>query len=850
MSGSPRAPAPGGPRPEGPPPRAASADALPLVPLLLLFTGSGAAALVYEVVWIRQLSLTLSVTVYALTTVLCAFMAGLALGAALAGRLADRLERPLVAFGCAELLIAVCGLAVPGVLDGLAPAYVWLYEAFDGLGPGLHVARFALAFSVLLVPTTLMGTTLPFLSRAAIGRVDVAGSHAGALYAANTIGAVAGVVLAGFLLIPSAGLRATCAMAAAVNVSIGAASVAAGWRRRQRVASRRAEGAPARPSREAALAALAFGVSGFTAMGYEVLWTRSLEHFTHNSTYAYSAMLATFLAGLGLGSAALARRSDGIRRPLLAIGLVQLAIGASVVAALSLYARFESLVPAAAAALGGITSWPRAVALIFGEAGLTLLPTTLLFGAMFPLVAKTVVESAGAVGRSIGFAYVANTVGSILGALLVGFALLPAVGIRDAFATLVAANLAAAALLALSAAPGRTGLAVAGAAFAVSVLAFEWVPEHLLEDQFRRRFGTLRFYREEVTDTVMVTESPDGHRMIRYGDGRGTAGTWTVVEDRMYAHIPMLLHDDPKRVLQIGFGVGNTLASVATYPIEQVVCAELSPGVVDAAPFFESTNRGVLSDPVVTLVINDGRNFLLASRDHFDVIRLDPPELHTAGVVNLYTREFYQLARDHLAPGGIFSIWVNGVMTPIDGLRMIVATVADVFPHVSVWHGPLAYSWVINGSVEPHDPDLAQLAAKFALPEVRADLASIGIDDPYQFVSHFMFGDDFVEEFTAGAPVVTDDHTRLDFQAPRSEDSFFGIANVNSDYWLIQLIRPGANEDFATRIFLDKVGALSRFKRPVFPHLVNVDATGLAPEEVRRRIRPARPARPAPRGEG
>ena len=291
-----------------------------LVVLLILFFFSGVAALCYEVVWIRLLSLTLSITVYALTTVLCAFMGGMGLGAALASRLADRMRRPLLVFGLVELGIAVAGLAVPSVLFGLGPAYIWLQDTFGTQGAAFVVGRFALAFVVLMVPATLMGTTLPFLSRIAIGNQREVGRGAGALYAANTLGAVGGAVLAGFVLIPMLGLTATSRTAAAINVVIGSLAIALGWNRPVALAdSTEAAASVERPpmSRAARLAVFAFCVSGFTAMGYELLWTRSLEHFTHNSTYAYSAMLATFLAGIGLGSALMARPADRMQRPLL-----------------------------------------------------------------------------------------------------------------------------------------------------------------------------------------------------------------------------------------------------------------------------------------------------------------------------------------------------------------------------------------------------------------------------------------------------------------------------------------------------------------------------------------------------
>jgi len=809
--------------------------------LLALFFASGVSALVYEVVWIRILSLTLSITVYALTTVLCAFMAGLAVGAGLGSRIADRVRHPLRAFGIAELGIAASGLAVPALLFGLGPAYLWLHDALGGDGPAFFAGRFLLAFAILLVPATLMGVTLPLLSRAFVDRLDLVGNRAGLLYGINTLGAVVGCILAGFVFVPQLGLQTSSALAASLNLLVGFGAFALAGRFAVEPARREAgSGTPL--SGQARLAALAFGVSGFTAMGYEVLWSRALIHFTHNSTYAYTAMLATFLTGISLGSALCSRFADKARLPLLGLGLVQLAVGVSVIAALRIYMNFETLVPALGERIGGLGSWSHVVALIFSEAALTMLATTLLLGCMFPFVARAVVDSLDVVGRRIGTAYVVNTLGSIAGAALVGFVVLPALGVRGAFLALVLVNLALGAVLALASAPRRISLPLAGLAVTAAVAAFLLIPARVFEQPFLDRFGILRLYREEVTDTVMVTEAEDGSRMIRYADGRGTAGTITLPEDRTYAHIPMLLHPNPKRVLQIGFGVGHTLSSVAQYPVESLTCVELSPGVLEAAPFFSETNRDVLADPRVGLVINDGRNFLTTSRERYDVIRLDPPELHTAGVVNLYTREFYELARDHLAEGGVFSIWVNNVMTPEDALWMLVRTIQDVFPYVSVWHGPAMFSWVINGSLEPHAPDLRMLEARFADPAVRADLATIPIRDPYHFLSHFVGSGEQLAPMWQGHPLVEDDHTRLDFSVPRSRESYFGVANYNTGGWLIQQMEPGAVHDVAFTAFVEKIRHLAGYKQPVVPYLRGLDGVGA--EEVERRVEAARATLP------
>lgn len=794
------------------------APAMPLGRLLLLFFFSGASGLIYQVVWMRALSLTLSVTVYAVTTVLCAFMGGLALGAVIAGRLADRLERPLLGFGLVELGVGASGLVVPQVLFGLGPAYVWLHDLLGGAGLPFTLGRFALAGITLLVPCTLMGMTLPLLSRAAVDRDGVVGRGAGGLYAFNTLGAVAGCAAAGFALIPALGLFETSAVAACLNTAVGTAAVALGLRARRLASGTGARGVRAgRMPRTARLAALAFGVSGFTALGYEVLWTRALEQFTHNSTYAYSAMLATFLLGIGGGSALAAARADRSGRPLPILGGIQIGIALSVIAALIIYPRMLFWIPAAAAAAGGLGSWGRAMGLIFGVSGVTLLSTTFLFGAAFPFVARAMVDSVEVVGRRVAAAYTLNTLAAILGAVAVGFWLLPAFGLRGAFLILVATNAATGAALVLLSSQRDTGLFAAGLAAAGVLLALLVIPSDLFRQTFEARYGELLMYREQVTDIVMVTEGPRGHYVIRYGDGRGTAGTITAWEDRSYAHVPMLLHPAPRRVLSICFGVGNSLSSLAQYPVERIDAVELSPGVIEAAPLFRVTNRDVLADPRVRLWIHDGRNFLLTSHDRFDVIRLDPPELHTAGVVNLYTLEFFELAREHLAPGGIFSIWVNIAITPEEDIRAIVRTAAEAFPYVSIWHSPELYSWVINGSATPRPPDLQMLARHFEDPRVRADLASIGIADPVDFLGYFVMADEEVAAYADGAPIVTDDRTRLDFTVARSIESNFGLFNSNTNEWLLGLTNP----DRDLRV---KLARMCRHKRSVLPHLANAAA--------------------------
>lgn len=806
--------------------------------LVVLFLASGAAGLVYQVLWVRILALTLSVTVYAITTVLCAFMAGLGLGAFAGGRAADRLARPLVAYGVAELGVALCALVTPAILFHLGPVYRVLYAGLGGSGTAFGVARFLLAASVLLLPCTLMGATLPLLSRAVIRDQQDAGAGAGTLYAVNTFGAVAGCLLSGFVLIPNLGLTWTNAVAMALSAFVGVLAILLGNRQAPLPAATAAASDGGRWPMAALVAAGALGVSGFTALGYEIIWTRALEQYTHNSVYAYSAMLATFLLGIALGSAVMARLADRIARPLLWLGGVEIAIGMAVIAALWVYAGLDRLAPVVAGAMGGLYTWGRVVALIFVEAGVVLLPMTLLFGATFPLGTRVVVDQLASAGRRIGDLYLANTLGSILGSVAVTFILLPRCGLRGTFLVLATVNLLLGLALVLRSGAGRARSlwAVLGV---VGLGLLVLIPARLFEDSYERRFGTLLYYHEQVTDTVMVTEDAHGERFIRYGDGRGTAGTVTMPEDRIYAHIPMLLHAGAKRVLSICFGVGNSLAAVARHDIDRVDAVELSPGVIDAAPYFARTNRGILSDPKVHLTITDGRNYLLATDETYDVIRLDPPELHTAGIVNLYTHEFYSLARDHLRPGGIFSIWVNLVMTPEADLQLLVRTLADVFPYVSIWDGPYRYSWVINGSMTPHAPDLGRIMAQYADRVVREDLTAAGAADPYAFLQRWVMGDDQARAFAGTGPLVTDDHTILDFSVPKSLDAFFGFTNANTNSWLTQLMVPQAHGDVGAQVFFGKIAAMAKYKRSVVPYLQGTEASGLDAATIGARIEAA-----------
>jgi spermidine synthase len=751
--------------------------------VLVLFTASGVCGLVYEVVWARQLSLVLGVSVFATATVLAAYMAGLALGSFVFGRRIDRARNPLRTYALLEAGIGLCGLAIPFTFDAARHLFAGVGDLFGDRFLLLGLARSLIALGVLLAPTFLMGGTIPAIARYLVERRESVGWNVGLLYALNTLGGAVGVVVTGFVLIPALGLAASTRLAVAGNLGIALVLLLARLGERDRRPERRCDTPPTPARRGAWLAGTVFAVSGFTALAYEVIWTRVLVVHVHNTTYAFSTMLAVFLAGLVLGDALMIRVYDRVARPLAWLGSIQVALGSSVVVAALVYAPL----PALSSAIVGsrLDSFGASVSLMFVRAALVMLPFTILLGTTFPLVARIVCRDVGAAGRTLGNVYAANTCGAILGALAAAFLLIPWLGLRGALLLLSATNvLLGAACWLAGERTARSRIALAAVVLGALLLPHRTIPRTLFFDALDDPVHRLIYYREGTTDTTGIWESTaSGHRVVVYGDGRGTAGTLTNSLNRTQGHLAHLLHPRPTSSLQIGFGVGNTLAAASLHPeVERLDCVELSPQVRETAPYFW-TNGGVLGDPRVRLIVEDGRNYLLRTRTPYQVITLEPPNVYTAGVVNLYTREFYELAYAALAPDGILSQWIPAVDHVDADVASMVRAIAEVFPDVSLWNmGPLDGFGIdsptgfllVIAARQPLRIDPGRLARRMEHPALRADLAAIGLGTPARLLSLFVAGDPGVRRWTAGAAPVTDDRTLVDHSSARSVHSGFG----------------------------------------------------------------------------
>ncbi len=747
----------------------------PVLPVL--FAVTGAAGLVYEVVWFKLLDSVFGVTALATSTVLAVFMGGLGLGAALAARRADRWERPLFVYGVLETALGAFAACVPFLLPLVNRLFTGLYDALEPSLAVLSVLRAVVSALVLLPPATLMGMTLPVIARA-FSRDETAAPDVGLLYTINTLGATAGAALAGFVLLPALGLRGASACAVGLNLVVGAGAMALGRTLRQPAApaapEAAAEPAGARRGRATLLAVAA--LSGLTSLGYQVFWTRALVLSFGNTVYAFTVSLVTVLLGITVGGGIATFVLTRSRQPARALALTQ---GLAAVAVVLLFFAFREL-PAAFATLSAAWSGSFAgyvgAALLLGAAA--LLPATILLGMGLPLVLGDAIRGARGLAHDVGSLYSMNTWGAIAGSIAGGFLAMPALGIRGGVLAFALFNAAAAALASTRVdlpKPARAGAlgALAGALALAALVAPPWDPDAATRSSFGARTGVhgpgpddeVVYYKDGVVSTVSVRRR--GVNVQLQSDGRTEATNGDLKTNTMLGSLPLVLHPEPERVLVIGLGSGVTLAGVLQHPVQSVDCIELSAEIVAAAHFFDPWLDGALTDPRVSLRASDGRNHLLLTGTTYDVIVSQPSNLWAAGVGSLFTREFFELSRDRLADDGILCQWLQGYSVSEESLRSILRTISDVYPSVDVWVAE--WSDILVLASKRRGPiDAARVAAALDDPSVGGGFARAGVPDAPTLLSHFMLDDDAVRRFSRDAPPHTDDDRRVELQEPRS----------------------------------------------------------------------------------
>lgn len=771
----------------------------------LLFFLSGATGLVYELLWVRLLYQSFGTTVQSVTTVVAAYMGGLGLGAWAIGRLGDRHPNPARLYGFLELLIGCFGLASPFILHGTQDAYIGFARAW-GLhgGNAASVAlRFGLAWLVLLIPTTLMGGTLPVLTRALTLDREHLRSSLGRLYGLNTLGAVIGTMLAGFWLIELAGIRDSIWGVALVNLLIGALAIVLSRSESLATAPPPAPAASTEdliPARLKRLALVLLAVTAFASLVDEIAWTRVLVMIVGGSTYGFTLILLVFLLGIGLGSALVARVGRPARETAATAALAQ---GITAAGAAFLFIGLSVLPHYILVALQNpeFSAGPRLLRLGLGVVAVVL-PPAIGMGMTFPLLTDLVATPGEARGRDVGWAYSLNTLGSIVGAVLTGFVLVSTLGTDRTLRLALWVNGAAALALAISAAwrvpeasaehrQLRVGVLGGGLlaclALAVAAGAPGWgsrlvdlgptiygraISSPAAREGFLRHMGSRQLaFVEGRNATVSVWESSAGRALKVNGkvdaSDRGDMDTQV-----MLAMAPVAARPHPTSALAIGFGSGVTTSVLAAVPgMQRVRVVEIEPAVLGVAPLFKAVNHDVLSRPGVQAIVDDARSALQLTSERFDVVVSEPSNPWVAGVATLYTPEFYRIVKSRLTDTGVFCQWVQLYQVDQAMVAGIIRNVRTVFPHVQVWLGAPEDIMVL-GSALPFPADTPWVSTLFgprgALDQLGREY--LGVRRPADFFGRLIMGERGVDRLLSSGPTLThtDDRPRLEFVAART----------------------------------------------------------------------------------
>jgi spermidine synthase len=752
--------------------------------ILIIFVLSGAAGLMYEVVWSRQLVLVFGNTTQAVSTILTGFFGGMAIGSFVGGRLADRVRSPLRLYGLLELALVVVVVATPVTFRLLHEVYRGVYGSIEGQPLLLALLRFGLAVLALAPATVLMGATLPTLTRQ-LTRDRHLSAAFGRLYTANTIGAILGTLVAGLILIEVLGLTGTLFVGATCS---GIAGIVAILLSRRTQSESPPPGTPplapnpaipvipdssfaAQPGSRPTLAlALAF-VSGLTSLGYQVLWTRLLSSGTGNSTYVFTLILAMFLIGIAVGASFFSIVRVRIGRPVGLIAGAQVLVAALAILGLILVigrpGPLDAMQPLASA---------RA---IFMPIVLVVLPAAAVLGFTFPASSALLGDNPDQIAANAGRLLAVNTAGAIVATFAIPFVIIPAVGSPAAVGLLALINVATGLLLALRATAVRQRLTAASAlVVGAAVIAAIVLPNVIVDPSIARiRDGGARMFasREDEIASVQAGATSTAQLWVT-----GTAMTLLTVDAKLMPVIPLMLRPNSHTALTVAFGMGSAFrgALIAGLRTEAI---ELVPSVPKMFHYFYEDADSVLANPNGKIIVTDGRNHVELTTERYDIIVTDPPPpIESSGASVISSLEYYQAGHAHLNPGGIMMQWTPYGSTGPE-FRAHLRTFHSVFPHVMVATGPGGYGFYLLGSDQPMAFDDESIRAILSRPGVLADISS-AYDSPDNTVDGWaekipafvQMSDDQVTTFTGDGPLITDDHPLPEYFLLRR---LFGFGN-------------------------------------------------------------------------
>jgi len=778
--------------------------------LLLLFVGSGCAALIYEIVWFQLLRQVIGASAISLGILLTSYMGGLFLGSLAFPKFVSRRRNPLKVYAVLEIGIGAIGIAMLVLL----PLVRFVYFGAVGYGYFGILLRAVICLICLLPPTILMGATLPAIARwMETTRSGI--SRVGLLYTANIVGAVAGCLLAGFYLLRVHDMLVATFVAAAINACIAVVALILAGRGKRFEAPAHDEETIAPAKAANPWVYVVIGLSGFTALGAEVVWTRLMSLLFGGTVYTFSLILAVFLLGLALGSAAGSFLARGVRRPGIALGWTQLLLVLAIPVGAFMITKELPFWYANPEFASDITARYSHDLL---RAAVAMLFATILWGASFPLALAAIGRPGEDPGYLVGRVYAANTIGAILGSMAFSMFMIPAFGTHQAQQRLtLLCGLAALSMFisdrfaggagkgapAANAADGATGpdlltrvggwfggLELAGIAVVILVFTMTMVglvppvPDGLIAyGRFVDDWDTVVAYHyvgEGMNASVAVSDWPEDDVRSFHVGGKVVASTRTVDMrlQRMLGHLPALFHGDVSSVLVVGFGAGVTAGSFVVHDeVERIVICEIEPLVVKAASeWLGPQNYYVVDDPRTELIFDDARHFIATTDEKFDLITSDPIHPWVSGSAALYSAEYYELVKQRLNPGGIVAQWLPLYETSEEAVKSSLATFMEAFPNGTVWNSDIfgnGYDVVMIGQIEPTVLDMVELEERMLRnSKVRDSLAEVDLSAPLEILASYVGQGRDLQQWLADAEINRDRSLRLQYLAGLAIDTY------------------------------------------------------------------------------
>jgi spermidine synthase len=753
----------------------------------LLFFLSGLTALVYETAFVRQLQLIFGSTLSAVSVVVAVFFGGLAIGAALVGPRADQYP-PLRLYGFLEIGTGLWAILAVVIIPLIRTIYAGIFASIQ-LPGGIHTLLQAILSILILLPATiLMGATLPALARGMTYTFGQRFRSISTLYGINTIGATIGTILCGFFLLEHLGYLMTIVAAMVVNLLIGFTAIllspkrhATGTAQAQPVEKKLSRAAQSREHTLRTVLISMAAISGFAALGYEVIWFRTLAFSVVTDTYAFAIMLGIYLFGIGGGSMIAARRFHRTKherfnnRKWLELGVLEIVAAVMVALGFSILVWLNTALPRPA--LTDAAYWIKTLGNITLQALVLILPTTVILGYVFPLIVSLYAGSVRQLAHQVGRVTAVNTTGAITGSLATGFILIPLVGIQKALLILMGLS-SVLALMVFSFGPLNRRQRITGAmtAFLVILGIFIFFP-------IRPHFGfrqipsygeaELLFYHEGADGTVMVTQDK-GDRSIRRLLINQQQATSTYLpgqrKNQLMGHLPFWACSGAKNALVICFGSGGTFGALGLYELDRVDCVEISAAVIDAASFFTEWNGNVLERKNVNIIIDDGRSYLLTTRETYDIITLEPMHPGLKGVSALYSVEFYREARKKLNANGVLCQWIPLYSMSGQDARSLLATAVSVFPQSSLWI--VGSEGILLCARDSLTIDWTWMMKHISDPTINQTLRKVYLDNLWTLLSGYLLGPQRLREYTKNVALVHDDRPYIEYSIPRHQHIF------------------------------------------------------------------------------